>query len=191
MWQGFSGTCGLPPIEKKFWSKRKGWLPATISIPTRSVKMQHPYLALALKWVLPRKTHASWTHNPVLMEHCDRYLQMGQQEQKSSLLHRCPVLTNTSWGASLTNKAKFKEKLLRNFTMATAEHGTNHRPHTREVSPALSGKITAWSQFCFEYHPPHTHTLPNTGKRARTHIHSHEYTDVFKRSKRCTQKYQY
>lgn len=30
--------------RRKFWLKRKAWLLATVSIPTGSVKMEHPYL---------------------------------------------------------------------------------------------------------------------------------------------------
>lgn len=109
MWQGFSGTCGLPPIEKSSGSNGKDGFPQLSALPLTQSKCN------TLTWhspSVPGKTRASWTHNPVLMEHCDRYLPMGQQEQKSSLLHRCPVLTNTSWGASLTNKASSKRNFL-------------------------------------------------------------------------------
>lgn len=82
-------------------------------------------------------------------------------------------------GSFTYKQSKFKEKLLRNFTMATAEHGTNHRPHTREVSPALSGKITVWSQFCFENHPPtHTHTYFQTQASVLAHIYTHMNTQT-------------
>lgn len=181
MWQGFSGTCGLPSIEKSSGSNGKDGFPRLSAFPLTQSKCN------TLTWhspSVPRKTRASWTH-PLPAN--------GAAGTKVISVARMSCAHKYVLGSFTYKKSKFEEKLLRNFTMATAEHGTNHRPHTREVSPALSGKITVWSQFCFENHPPHTHThiLPNTGKRACTHIHSHEYTDVFKRSKRCTQKYQY
>ena len=60
-------------------------------------------------------------HGKTLHEHSEHYMQTGPQEQEAPTLPGGPLLTHMSHRTSIT-KHKLKDKMIKNFMMATAEH---------------------------------------------------------------------
>lgn len=82
---------------------------------------------------ISRKFHEVWAHcDSVFTEHIERSLQRGQWEQESPC-HPNVLCSHTPHRTSLT-KHSFKDEMMKNFTMATAEHSTKHRLCAHEAA---------------------------------------------------------
>lgn len=82
---------------------------------------------------ISRKFHEVWAHcDSVFTEHIERSLQRGQWEQESPC-HPNVLCSHTPHRTSLT-KHSFKDEMMKNFTMATAEHSTKYRLCAHEAA---------------------------------------------------------